>query len=135
MPKTTENDNDVSAFIATNPLKREDAERIDKLFSKATGLTAKMWGTAIIGYGSYHYKYESGHRGDAPLTGFSPRKDSFALYLSADFPKRQELLAKLGRHKTGKACIYIKKLDDVDADVLSEMIACSADYIRKKYHP
>jgi len=132
--KTTENDNSVSGFItAADPAKREDAKRLDKLFSEATGLPSKMWGTAIIGYGSYHYKYDSGREGDAPLAGFSPRKDAFALYLSAELPKREELLAKLGRHKTGKGCVYIKKLDDVDTDVLSEMITASANHTREKY--
>lgn len=121
--KTTENQNSVSDFINTVPdeAKRADSVKIAAIFEAASGFQPKMWGTAIIGYGSYHYKYDSGREGDAPLTGFSPRKDAFALYISL-FEGREKLLEKFGKHKTGKGCIYVKKIEDVNVDVLKEMI-------------
>ena len=92
-----------------------------------------MWGSAIVGFGQYHYKYESGHEGDAPLAGFSPRKDKFAIYLSTTYNNKEELLLKLGRHKTGKACLYIKALKDINVDVLKVMIKNSAAMISDIY--
>lgn len=133
--KTTETENSVADFINTvsDEARRNDAFRITELFKNQTGLEAKMWGPAIIGFGSYHYKYESGREGDAPLTGFSPRKDAFALYFSSRFPNREALLEKLGKHKTAKACVYIKKLDDIDTSVLKEMIAASVKHVKTLY--
>jgi len=122
--KTTENENSVTAFINTvkDEAKRDDAFRLVSLFEELSTFKAKMWGTAIIGFGTYHYKYESGREGDAPIVGFSPRKDAFALYLSSEFPDREKLLAQFGKHKTGKACIYVKKLSDVNLEILKKMI-------------
>jgi hypothetical protein len=133
--KTTETENSVTEFINTldDAAKRADTFRIVELFKTQTGLEPKLWGPSIIGFGSYHYKYESGREGDAPLTGFSPRKDSFALYFAAEFGQREELLSAFGKHKTGKGCVYIKKLEDVDTEVLKKMIDASAKYIREKY--
>jgi hypothetical protein len=91
-----------------------------------------MWGPSIIGFGSYHYKYESGREGDAPLVGFSPRKSEFALYL-ANFDGKEGLLEKLGKHKTAKACVYIKKLDDINVSILQQLVAGSVNHYREKY--
>ena len=85
-----------------------------------------MWGPSIIGFGSYHYKYESGREGDMPIIGFSPRKEALTLYLSSTFDRRDELLQQLGKHKTGKGCLYIRKLADVNLDTLNEMILLAA---------
>jgi len=101
--------------------------------NKATGFEPKMWGTAIIGFGTYHYKYDSGREGDAPLVGFSPRKDALALYFSSEFKDRDELLNKFGKHKTGKACVYIKKLADIDQTILEVMIKNSVNHIQNLY--
>jgi hypothetical protein len=97
-----------------------------------TGFEPKMWGPSIIGFGSYHYKYASGHEGDAPLVGFSPRKDAISLYLF-NFNGKDELLKKFGKHKAAKACIYVKKLADIDSKVLKTMITNSVEYIRNIY--
>ena len=132
--KTTENNASVSDFIDSIAAeRREDARQLDAIFEKATGLKAKMWGNAIIGYGSYHYKYDSGREGDMLLAGFSPRSDKFALYLSSAFGGREEMLSRLGKCKTAKACVYIRKVSDIDTSVLEKMIAASVDDIRKKY--
>lgn len=133
--KTIENDLSVRDFLNTVPdeNKRADCFHLLDIMAETTGFTAKMWGTAIIGFGIYHYKYESGRAGDAPLVGFSPRKDTIALYLSSAFNNREELLAKFGKHKTGKACVYIKKLNDIDVEVLKEMISNSVAKISSLY--
>jgi nucleoid DNA-binding protein len=133
--KTTENENSIADFLAsvTDETKRKDSLEIANIFSAQTGFEPKMWGSAIIGFGSYHFKYDSGREGDAPLTGFSPRKDSIALYFSSEFDRRAELLEKFGKHKTGKGCVYIKKLEDVNVEVLKEMLSASAEYYQSKY--
>lgn len=133
--KTTENDNSVADFLSTinDEVKRKDSFDLVALFENSSSFKAKMWGTAIVGFGSYHYKYESGREGDAPLTGFSPRKDSFALYFSSEFEDKEKLLANLGKHKTGKACVYIKKLNDIDKEILKKIIINSMKDIRLKY--
>lgn len=123
--KTTETENSVIDFInlVTDETKRNDSFRIVELMKSQTGFEPKMWGPSIIGFGSYHYKYNSGHEGDMPLIGFSPRKNAIVLYLESNFSRRAELLQKFGKYKGGKVCIYIKKLADVNTDVLQEMIA------------
>lgn len=93
-----------------------------------------MWGTSIVGFGSYHYKYESGREGDAPLAGFSSRKGDITLYLASGFPGQEELLAKLGKHKTGKGCLYIRKLSDVDLKTLEQLIV-ESHAERRRNHP
>jgi hypothetical protein len=125
--KTIETKASVAGFIKKIPeaARREDANAIIGLMQEVSGFEPKMWGPAIIGFGSYHYKYESGHEGDAPLIGFSPRKNEFAIYLSSKFDKREELLKQFGKHKSGKACIYFKKLGDINMDVFRKMIASS----------
>ncbi|PWS31823.1 DUF1801 domain-containing protein [Pedobacter paludis] len=133
--KTTENNLSVSDFLnkVEDEAKRKDSFELVRIISNTTGLDAKMWGTAIVGFGSYHYIYESGRQGDAPLVGFSPRKDAFSLYFSSQFKDREALLKKFGKHKTAKACVYIKKLSDIDINILKEMITNSVEKIKSMY--
>ncbi len=133
--KTTETVGHVPDFLnkVADETKRSDSFKIAALFSTTTGLPARMWGPSIVGFGVYHYKYESGHEGNAPLTGFSPRTNAIVLYLAVGFPEREALLSKFGKHKTGKSCIYIKKLADIDQEVLKEMIRASINYVKELY--
>ncbi|AOV06235.1 DUF1801 domain-containing protein [Sporosarcina ureilytica] len=133
--KTKENDNSVIEFIegVENLKKREDAYRLLDIFTETSGFPAKMWGPSIIGFGSYHYVYKSGHEGDAPLVGFSPRKAKISLYFASGDPRREELLKEFGKHTTGKACVYINKLDDVNEDVLKTHITQSIQFLRELY--
>ncbi|MDT3427511.1 hypothetical protein J2Z22_003074 [Paenibacillus forsythiae] len=133
--KTKENDNSVIEFIENveHPQKREDAYRLLDIFTETTGFPAKMWGTSIIGFGSYHYKYATGHEGDAPLVGFSPRKAKISLYLAAYNPEREALLADFGKYTAGKGCVYINKLADVNAQVLKALIEQSVAFLNKTY--
>jgi hypothetical protein len=105
--------------------RRKDCEALAKLMARATKEKPKMWGTSIVGFGTYHYKYESGREGDSCMAGFSSRKGDISLYLLASFPGREELLSKLGKHKAGKGCLYIGKLSDVDPKVLEQLVARS----------
>ena len=133
--KTKETENSVMEFIeqVDSPKKREDAYRLLDIFTETTGYTAKMWGPSIIGFGSYHYKYASGHEGDAPLVGFSPRKAKISLYFATGDTEREQLLSKFGKHTTGKACVYINKVADIDVDVLKELISQSVSFLKKMY--
>lgn len=133
--KTKETDNSVLEFIeqVDSPKKREDGYKLLDIFTETTGYQAKMWGPSIIGFGSYHYKYESGHEGDAPLVGFSPRKAKISLYFAPGETKREELLNKFGKHTTGKACVYINKVADIDVEVLKALINESVSFLREKY--
>lgn len=133
--KTIENSNNVIEFIKSVPdnSKQKDSLCLLEVFKQVTGFEPKMWGPGIIGFGNYHYKYESGHEGDAPLVGFSPRKQEFSLYLVCEFEKREDLLKEFGKHKTGKACIYFKKVDDINIDTLKKMITLSIKYTKNKY--
>jgi hypothetical protein len=126
-PKTKLNDSDVEAFLSTiaDDKRREDAFRVLDIMSECTREEAKMWGSSIIGFGSYHYVYASGQEGDWMAAGFSPRKTALTLYIMAGFPRFDELMKKLGKYRTGKSCLYIKKLEDVDVDVLKELITAS----------
>lgn len=128
--KTTETTKSVVAFIAAVPdkVKQADSFKLIEIMQKQSGFEPKMWGPSIIGFGSYHYKYASGHEGDAPLIGFSPRKAAFSLYLTCDARMFTSLLSKFGKYTTGKGCIYFKKLADINIDVLKKMI----DYSLKK---
>jgi Domain of unknown function (DU1801) len=125
----------VTAFVdkIADPAKRADAKALVKLMQKATGEKPAMWGPSIIGFGCYHYVYESGREGDMPLVGFSPRRAATALYVRAGTPGTEALLAKLGKHTAGKGCVYVKKLADVDEAVLEKLVAKCADDMRKKY--
>ncbi|TCD10178.1 DUF1801 domain-containing protein [Pedobacter frigidisoli] len=134
--KTTENNLSVIDFLnkVENESKRINCQKLVKIITEITGFEAKMWGPAIIGFGSYHYKYESGREGDAPLVGFSPRKNAIALYFSSEFKDREELLSRFGKHETAKACIYINQLNDIDIEVLKIMITNSVERIKSLYH-
>lgn len=133
--KTKETDNSVIEFIeqVDSPKKREDAYKLLDIFTETTGFEAKMWGPSIIGFGSYHYKYESGHEGDAPLVGFSPRKAKISLYFAPGETKREELLKQFGKHTTGKACVYINKVADINEDVLKALINESVSFLQEMY--
>lgn len=133
--KTKETDNSVIEFIENveNPKKREDAYRLLDIFTETTGCEAKMWGPSIIGFGSYHYKYESGHEGDAPLVGFSPRKAKISLYFATGDPEREKLLMGFGKHTSGKGCVYINKVADIHIDVLVELINQSVRFLKETY--
>jgi len=132
--KSTENKNSVTDFIKSVPdeQRKKDAFALIEIIKKQSGFEAKMWGSAIIGFGSYHYKYESGREGDAPLVGFSPRKNEFALYIP-NFEQKEELLKEFGKHKTAKACVYIKKVEDINIEVLKKMITHSIRFLKAKY--
>lgn len=133
--KMKETDQSVIDFIekVDHPRKREDAYQLLSIFTEATGYEAKMWGTSIIGFGKYHYKYESGHEGEAPLVGFSPRKSKISLYFATGDQERDKLLSDFGKHTTGKACVYINKVADIDVEVLKKLINQSIVFLRKKY--
>ncbi|SFC92674.1 DUF1801 domain-containing protein [Flavobacterium phragmitis] len=133
--KTTETTNSVTDFINTveNEAKRNDAFELLKIIQEITGFEPKMWGPSIIGFGSYHYKYDSGHEGDAPLAGFSPRKTAMTVYFYLPEKEREELLPKLGKHTSSKACIYIKKLADIDMEILKKIILLSKEFTQKLY--
>ena len=112
--------------------KRKDAQELVRLMSKVTGKPPRMWGPTIIGFGKYHYKYESGREGEICMTGFSPRKPSLVLYLGPVLEDKK-LLARLGKHKVGKGCLYINKLSDVDRAVLKELVVKAVAEMRKRY--
>ncbi|WHX28212.1 DUF1801 domain-containing protein [Virgibacillus halodenitrificans] len=133
--KMKENDENVIEFIekVENNRKREDAYKLLEIFTETTGYEAKMWGDSIIGFGSYHYKYKTGHEGDAPLVGFSPRKARISLYFATGDMEREKLLKSLGKHKSGKACVYINKVEDVNVHVLKELILQSITFLRETY--
>ncbi len=131
----------VDAFIeAVEPAsKREDAKVLDALFRKVTGKEPQMWGPSIIGYGSYHYKYDSGREGDWMRSGFSPRKAKHSLYLMGGYcdditaKKREDALTRLGKHSTGASCLYVNKLADIDLEVLEEMITNDWEAMNRIY--
>ncbi len=133
--KTQQNDADVGAFLATveNNTRREDAFKILQMMEDVSGFKAKMWGKSIIGFGSYHYKYDSGREGDSMKVGFSPRKGNLVLYITTGFDKYRDKLKQFGKHKTGKSCLYINKLSDVDQDILRDMIKTDVDHMNEKY--
>ncbi|WP_342423613.1 DUF1801 domain-containing protein [Paenibacillus sp. FSL E2-0178] len=133
--KTKETEQSVTRFIEQieSPGKREDAYKLLDIFSETTGYPAKMWGPSIIGFGTYHYKYATGHEGDAPLVGFSPRKAKISLYFATGDAQREELLQRLGKHTAGKACVYVNKLDDIHTGVLKELIQQSVEFLRETY--
>jgi len=125
----------VDEFIdkVPDPQRREDAKKVRALMERLSGEPATMWGPSIIGFGQYHYKYESGHEGDMCRAGFSPRAKELVLYVTDGFPRHQALMDKLGKHRTGKSCLYIKKLSDVDEGVLEELVVESLAYMNENY--
>lgn len=116
-----------------DPIKKEGSKQIHKMMQELSGLKAVMWGESIIGYGTYHYKYDSGREGDFLKIGFSPRKQNFAFYIMNGAARYEDLLAKLGKHKTGKSCLYINRLADVDLEILEEICRRSYDAMTEKY--
>ena len=133
--KTKETSISVAEFINSlkDEVKRKDSLHLIEILKKQTGLEPKMWGPSIVGFGSYHYKYDSGHEGDSPLLGFSPRAAALTFYLSGHFAKREEFLEKLGKHKTDKGCVYIKKLEDINIDILQKMVTNHIKHIQTLY--
>jgi hypothetical protein len=132
--KTKPTEVTASEFIAhvEHPVRRADAETLDDMFRRITGQEPVMWGPTMVGYGQYHYEYDSGHSGDAFAAGFSPRKASLSLYGMTWQPEAPELLAKLGKHRVGAACLYVNKLADVDLDVLEELIRTGYRYVTEE---
>ncbi|MCT2537691.1 DUF1801 domain-containing protein [Aquibacillus koreensis] len=133
--KTKENDRSVIEFIEAvdSPRKRESAYQLLDIFTETTAYPAKMWGSSIIGFGRYHYKYDSGHEGDAPLVGFSPRKAKISLYFATGDKRRDELLKDFGKHTSGKACVYINKVEDININILKRLIHQSIQFLRETY--
>ena len=130
---TTASVDDYIAAIA-DELKRKDTQTLLDLLKKITSDTPVLWGNGIIGFGSYHYQYESGREGDMPLIGFSPRKREFAIYIMSGFEQLQAHLNKLGKHKAGKSCLYIKRLSDININTLSELMKESVAIIKSEQH-
>ena len=133
--KTAPNQNDPAAFIAAveHDTRRADAEVLLEMMRRVTGCEPKMWGPTIIGFGSYHYKYDSGREGDMLITGFSPRKANLVLYILPGYEDLGDVLAELGKHKIGKSCLYVNKLADVDLEVLEKIVADGVATVRANY--
>ena len=131
--KTKPNDQSVEAFLNSleDEKKRQDSFTILKLMQAVTQMEPKMWGDSIVGFGSYHYKYASGREGDWFLTGFSPRKQNLTLYIMAGFDQYDDLLQDLGKFKTGKSCLYIKRIEDVDLSTLRNLVKQSVEHVAK----
>lgn len=133
--KTQKNRARVSEFVASveNEKRRADCKTVMKMMRDITGKRAAMWGSSIIGFGQYHYKYDSGREGDMCMVGLSPRKQNLVLYVMQGFNQSSSLMKRLGKHRTGKSCLYINKLDDVDPGVLREIIEQTVKYMRATY--
>jgi len=125
----------VDDFLASvdHPTRRADAQTLDTLFQEITGWRPAMWGPSIIGYGQYHYTYDSGRTGDFLATGFSPRKANLSIYIMPGYADFSDILARLGKHKIGKSCLYINKLADIDMDVLEELIRAGLKDLAEKW--
>ncbi len=132
--KTTETKESIAEFLKTikDERKKKDCLSLVNLISKHTKMKPKMWGSAIVGFGSYHYKYDSGREGDAPLVGLSPRANAITLYLS-NVKSKADLLKKLGKHKLGGGCVYVQKLEDINEDVLKKLVDHSIAYLKDLY--
>ena len=133
--KTKETGADVSAFLANvaDAGQRADADTLIELLKRLSDAAPKMWGPSIIGFGNYRYRYESGREGEMCRIGFSPRKGQTVVYVMGGFPRHAAIMAQLGKHKTGKGCLYIKRLSDVNLDALEELCAASLAYMAEKY--
>jgi hypothetical protein len=131
--KTKPNEQSVEAFLNSveDEKKRQDCLTVLEIMRQITKAEPQMWGTSMVGFGTYHYKYESGREGDWFVAGFSPRKQNLTLYIMAGFSRYDELLSKLGKFKTGKSCLYINKIEDVDLKTLKELIKQSVAYVSK----
>ena len=135
--KTKQNDASVEGFLKRIPDadRRQDCRTVLQIMRKATRAEPKMWGTGIVGFGSYPYKYAGGREGEWPLVGFAPRKGDLTLYLMTGLDAHAHLLSKLGKHRTGKSCLYIKRLSDLDLKVLQEIVTASVDAMKKRKAP
>jgi hypothetical protein len=135
--KTQPSDDDVDAFLdaIADEQKRSDAHELRRMMAEVTGDDGAMWGTAMVGFGTYHYRYASGREGDWFQVGFSPRARAHSIYIMAGFDGYDQLLDRLGKHSTGKACLYVKRLDDIDRDVLRALIEASVEHIRAAHPP
>ena len=133
--KTKKNDASVEGFLTGvgNERRRADSFVVLEMMKRITGEEPTMWGSSIVGFGSYHFRYASGREGDWPRIGFSPRKQSLTLYVMPGFSNYDDLLSRLGKHRTGKSCLYVNKLADVDMDVLEQLIRSSLDAMREMY--
>lgn len=133
--KTRKTGESVTAFLNAieDPARRRDCKAVAKLMREVTGHKPQMWGAAMVGYGHYDYKYESGREGSWFQAGFSPRKQALTLYIMSGFSRADDLMQRLGRYNTGKSCLYIKSLDDIDMEVLRELVQASVDYLRDTY--
>lgn len=133
--KTIETENSVSDFLAaiSEVKRREDCTFLINLLSKISGFEPKMWGIGIVGFGIYNYKYVSGHKGNAPLVGLASRKNAITLYLASLFDEKDVLLSQLGKHKSGKGCLYIQKLEDIDVAILTQLVQKSIATIKELY--
>lgn len=134
--KTSYTNKNVNEFIDSfvdDQQKKEDSFQLIELLKEFSNEEPKMWGPSIIGFGNYHYKYASGHEGDAPVLGFSPRKNALTLYVYSDTEKSKELLSDLGKFKKSKACIYVKRLEDIDVSVLKEICLETIAFISENY--
>ncbi|MGQ7846954.1 DUF1801 domain-containing protein [Granulosicoccus sp. 3-233] len=116
-----------------HPVRRKDADHLLAWFEQVTGFPPVMWGTSIVGYGRYHYVYDSGRSGDSMMTGFSPRKASLSIYIMPGYHELDDYLQRLGKHRIGKSCLYVNKLDDIDIGVLEEIVRYGVDYLQKHY--
>jgi hypothetical protein len=125
----------VTAFMAAieDRQMRADAKQVAAMMRRATGKRATMWGPGIVGYGRYHYRYASGREGEFMITGFAPRKQALTVYIMPGFGRFDKLMSKLGKYKTGKSCLYIRRLADIDEAVLERLIRESVEYMRKQY--
>jgi hypothetical protein len=132
--KTKQTNVNVDKFLeGVDEKKRSDSYAIIDMMKKITKEEPKMWGPTMIGFGSYHYKYESGREGDIFITGFSPRKPNLVLYIMSGFKSYTGLMKKLGKHKTGGGCLYVKKLEDIDMSALKELVKESVKFVKEKY--
>jgi hypothetical protein len=133
--KTKQTEASVEEYLDTiaDPRRREDCVAISALMKKVTKCEPRMWGPSMVGFGKYHYKYETGHEGDAFLAGFSSRKPEIVVYIAEGFESREKLLRQLGKHRTGKVCLYFKRLSDIDVVVLEKLVKASVAEMRRRY--
>ena len=133
--KTVATDKDVTAFLnqVDDPQKKADCLTLIPVFENIVKAKAILWGNSIVGFGQYHYKYDSGREGDFMITGFSPRKNALTIYIMSGFSEYETLMQQLGKYKTGKSCLYIKNLNHVDMEILKQLIQASVAYIKQKY--
>ncbi|TQV73533.1 DUF1801 domain-containing protein [Exilibacterium tricleocarpae] len=133
--KNTQNQGDVHQFLNAldDDRRRDECFTVLELMSQVTKLEPRMWGASMVGFGSYHYKYASGREGEWFLTGFSPRKQALTLYIISGFSQFDELMARLGNYKTGKSCLYVKRLEDIDLGVLKKLVRQSVAHLKKQY--